>query len=34
MSSSVPALKITELHKSFDQPAVDGLSLNIKAGEL
>ena len=34
MSLSAPALQITDLHKCFDQPAVDGLSLTIKAGEL
>ena len=34
MSLSAPALQITDLHKSFDQPAVDGLSLTIRSGEL
>ena len=30
---SPPALEITSLHKSFDRPAVDGLSLRIRRGE-
>jgi ABC-2 type transport system ATP-binding protein len=29
-----PALRVTELHKSFGRPAVDGLSLTVRRGEL
>ena len=34
MPATIPALKITSLHKSFDEPAVDGLSLSVRPGEL
>jgi ABC-2 type transport system ATP-binding protein len=32
-TSQLPALRVRELRKSFDRPAVDGLDLTIKAGE-
>ncbi len=32
--SDVPALQVSGLHKSFTRPAVDGLDLVIRAGEL
>ena len=32
MTSSAPALEITDLRKSFDKPAVDGISLSIPRG--
>ncbi len=33
MSQNIPALRIDDLHKAFDKPAVDGLCLTIEAGE-
>ncbi|MCP4072921.1 MAG: ABC transporter ATP-binding protein [Hyphomicrobiales bacterium] len=33
MSEELSALSISHLYKSFDQPAVDGLCLNVRAGE-
>jgi ABC-2 type transport system ATP-binding protein len=30
---AVPALAISDLHKRFDRPAVDGLNLEVRAGE-
>ena len=32
MTSFAPALEITDLRKSFDKPAVDGISLSIPRG--
>jgi len=33
LTSAPPALSITGLRKSFGRPAVDGLNLNVRAGE-
>jgi ABC-2 type transport system ATP-binding protein len=34
MNDALPALRVTGLHKSFGRPAVDGLELTVRRGEL